>query len=287
ERLGLFACAASGCAPIPFQIDERDSDGRWLLDRGPEAATPSGIVDDNDVLLFMAADAGEPARRGALPRGERGVEIAVRDPLRDTTGWVYLIAFAGPAPRSVLSYVEYDPLTDRVHGARVTLGFEGGVPGYLAIAVPGVDGDVNLLDRFKVRATATFLWGLIRVARSEQDLGTRFIAWRQGPIRVIRQQQQWVRIGWGIRSPTFGSYTYFYRDSAELPVALRLNFPPTYFFTDITIRALLDFRDLRGWSVVVPSLSDPIPIDGTMTLAKESVNRLPDTWFALQGPQIT
>src|SRR5262249_22357009 len=93
ERLGLFACGTSRCAPIPLQIDERDSDGRWLLDRGPEAATPSGIVDDNDVLLFMAADAAESARRGQLPRGERGVEIAVRDPLRDTTRWVYLIAF--------------------------------------------------------------------------------------------------------------------------------------------------------------------------------------------------
>src|SRR5262245_2235872 len=83
ERLGLFACAASGCAPIPFQVDERDGDGRWLLDRGPEAATPSGIVGDKDVLLFMAPDAGAHAKHGALPRGERGAEITVYDPLTD------------------------------------------------------------------------------------------------------------------------------------------------------------------------------------------------------------
>jgi hypothetical protein len=158
------------------------------------------------------------------------------------------------------------------------------MPGYLAVSECG---DANLLDRFKVRATATFLWGLIRLSRNEDDLSTEFVGWRQGPIRIIRRQRQWVRIGWGIRSPTFGSYTYFYRDFAELPVSLRLNFKPTYFFGNIVIRAVLDFRDLRGWSVLTPSAAAPILIDGHMTEQKEALNRLSDRWFGLLGPQIT
>src|SRR5262249_30779333 len=79
----------------------------------------------------------------------------------------------------------------------------------------------------------------------------------------------------------------FYRDHAELPVGLRLNFPPTYFFSNIVIRVVLDFRDLRGWTVLVPSLPAPIAIDGQMTAEKEAVNALPDSWFALVGPQLT
>jgi len=287
ERLGLLACAGKECRPIPFQVDQRGADGRWLLDHGPQAGAPSGVLGDNDVLLFMAGDAGDAVGAQDLPDGAHTTQVAVWDPVTGITRWAYLMAFGDRAPRSPLSYVEYDPRTDRVRGARVILGFENGVPGYLAIAREGPDTEVNLLDRFKVRATATFLWGLIHFARSEEDLRTRFVAWHAGPIRVIRQQEQWVRIGWGIRSPTFGSYTYFYRDSAELPVGLRLNFPPTYFFGDIMVRAMLDFRDLRGWSVLSPSLSPPIPIDGTMTAAKEMLNQLPDSWFALLGPQIT
>jgi hypothetical protein len=169
----------------------------------------------------------------------------------------------------------------------VVLGFSGGIPTYLALR-HGEDSDgANLLDRFKVRASATFLFGLIHFTRDESDLSTEFVAWHAGPIRVIRSQRQWVRLGWGIRSPTFGSYTYFYRDFAELPVGLRLNFPPTYFFGNILIRVIIDFRDLGGWSVAAPSLPAPIRIDGVMTAEKALLNDVTDTWFALVGPEIT
>jgi len=96
-----------------------------------------------------------------------------------------------------------------------------------------------------------------------------------------------MRLGWGIRSPTFGSYTYFYRDFAELPVGLSLNFKPTYFFSDISVQVILDFRDLRGWTLVVPSLPTGLPVDGAMTADKVALAALSDKWFALRGPQIT
>jgi hypothetical protein len=293
DRLALLACrrgpGGQPCAPIPFQVDEVDAQGHWVLDQGPQpnADESPDVLDENDRVLFMATDAGVRTGRNDLPVTGAVAEISIRDPLTGETGWVYAAAYREAAPRSSRSYVAYDPGTDRVRGQRVTLGFRHGVPGYLALQ--GTDGPAgaDLLDRFKVRAAATFLWGLVRVARDEDDVSTEFVAWRQGPIRVIRRQRQWVRIGWGIRSPTFGSYTYFYRDFAELPVGLYLHFPPTYFFGDIDVRAFLDFRDLRGWSVVLPDLREPIVIDGRMTAQKESLNRLPGSWFALRGPQVT
>ncbi len=288
-QLALYACGRSACQPIPFQADEQDAAGHWVLDHSPGASPEErpAILDDNGEMLFMAADAGERAGRAGLPDVAPAAEIRLHDPLTGSDRWVYLLAFAGAAPRSPAAYVRYDAAHDRIAGARVRLGFSGGIPDYLAVAGAAHDGERNLLDRLKVRATATFLFGLIHLSRSEADLSTEFAGWRQGPIRVIRNQHQWIRLGWGIHSPTFGSYTYFYRDFAELPVALRLNFPPTYFFTDIMIRAVLDFRDLRGWSVLVPSLPQPIPIDGVMTGQKVALNSQPDSWFALTGPGIT
>jgi hypothetical protein len=287
ERLALFACAGPDCQPIPFQIDERDADGRWVLDHGPEPNldAPAAVLDGNDRLLFMAQDAGGRALRADLPGSLPAVELTVYDPTTAKTRWTYLVAFSGRAPRSPLSYVRYDPSSDSVSGARVTLGFRRGLPSLLRIASAD-DGD-NLLDRFKVRATAWFLWGLLRFSRSEDDVTTQFVGWREGPIRVIRAQRQWVRIGWGIRSPTFGSYTYFYRDFAELPVGLHLNFKPTYFFTDIDVRVVLDFRDLRGWGVLVPGRRGLVRIDGSMNAAKTEINSQTEPWFALLGPQLT
>ncbi len=312
DHLALLACTVTACQPIPFQIDERDASGRWVLDQGPMPTTddPPGVLDANDLLLFMADDAGDRVAPGVLSippacqggnkgkgasaacvnhptplagkEGLVGAEIALYDPLDRTTRWVYVVAFADHAPRAAAQDVEYDPLTDRVHGRRVSLGFTDGVPGYLAVG----DG-ANLLDRLKVRASATFLFGLIHFTRSEADLRTEFMGWHAGPIRVVRGQRQWVRLGWGIHSPTFGSYTYFYRDFAELPVGLYLNFKPTYFFSDILVQVILDFRDLRGWSLLVPSVPDPLPIDGNMTAQKSALESSADQWFALCGPQIS
>jgi hypothetical protein len=289
DHLTVMACTQGACQTVPFQIDERDPQGRWVLDQGPEpnADDPPGVLDGNDVLLFMAADAGDRARRADLPAYDAAAEIRLHDPLNGTTRWVYLVALPGIAPRSATTYVDYDASADRVRGARVSLGFRHGVPDYLAIRDEPGGAETNVLDRLKVRATATFLWGLIHFSRSEDDLQTQFIAWRRGPIRVIRSQRQWVRVGWGLRSPIFGSYTYFYRDWADLPVGLYLNFPPTYFFGDIVVRVILDFRDLRGWSVLTASLPGPIAIDGTMTAEKTALNNAADSWFALLGPQLT
>jgi hypothetical protein len=289
DHLTLVACTHAACQPIPFQIDQRDPTGNWVLDQGPEpnADQASGVLQDNDLLLFMAADAAERAGRAHLPPATAAAEITVRDPVEHTTRWAYLVSCPRIAPRSDVSYVDYDPVNDRVRGAHVSLGFRNGVPNYLTLDGSAAAAGPNLLDRLQVRATATFLWGLIHFSRDESDLTTQFVAWRRGPIRVIRRQRQWVRIGWGIRSPTFGSYTYFYRDFAELPVSLRLNFPPRYFFGDIAVETVLDFRDLSGWSVLVPSLHGVIPIDGPMTPQKEALNQLTDSWFALLGPRFT
>ncbi len=287
-RLTVFACAES-CHPIPFQVDERDALGRWALDQGPEPNPDDspGVFDDNDVLFFMAADAGERTQPMGFAGAARVAEIRIDDPLAGTIRWAYLAAFDDGAPRATTSYVQYDPAADRVSGARVSLGFRHGVPNYLAVRDTATETETNVLDRLKVRATATFLWGLLHFSRTEDDLSTEFVGWRQGPIRVIRCQRQRVRIGWGIRSPTFGSYTYFYRDFAELPVGLKLNFPPQYFFGNIIIRVVLDFRDLRGWSILSPSLPAPLPIDGTMSAAKAALNQLSDSWFALVGPEVS
>jgi hypothetical protein len=296
ERLALLACTGTECHPIPFQIDERDATGRWVLDQGPMATRddPPGVIDANDLLLFMAADAGDRSPPGALAnssacQGEGtgeveppGAEIAIADPLDGTVRWTYVVACAGRARRAPVADIVYDPTTDRVRGRHVSLGFVDGVPGYLAVG----DGP-NLLDRLKVRAAATFLFGLIHFARSEADLRTQFMGWHAGPIRVVRGQLQWVRLGWGIRSPTFGSSTYFYRDFAELPVGLSLNFKPTHFFGNIVVQVILDFRDLTGWSVLVPSLPEALPIDGTMSPPKAGLDARSDTWFALCGPQLT
>lgn len=281
--IALLACAPD-CAPVPWQLDERDAGGRWALDDGPEPNRdePPGVLDDNDEMVWMATDGGgRVARRDQLPAGPCAIELAVRGGA--TATWVYAVATDGPAPRSAQRYVHYDAAADRVEGARVAVGF--GAPTPRSLAVRGPDGAFgpNLLDRLKVRAHARFL-GFLPLGRDEDDIEYAFSAWHAGPVRVLRREYQWVRLASWLRTPIFETETLMTRDAMSLPVRLRLNFPPTYFFAGIEVRAVLDFRDLRGWQVAAAGTApvrvgdggDPARLDGARS-----------DWVAMRGPDAT
>ena len=284
-ELEVVACRDT-CAPIPWQLDERDADGEWALPDGPEPNPddPRGTVDANDELLWMAADAGRRLRPGEAP-ADAGCAVEIELRAEGGSSWVYAFAVRAPAPRSPVRYVEYDPLHDTVRTARVAIGFGAPTPRYLALRDADGQSGPNLLDRLKVRASARFV-GLIPLGRDEDDIQWEFVAWHAGPIRVVRSERQWVRLGWGLRTPIFRTESFVYRDYLELPVRLRLNFPPTYFFSGIEVQAALDFRDLRGWALRAPQ--GPLGTVGAMPEdVRRGVNGLDGNWLALEGPTVT
>jgi len=288
DRVALIACR-DRCEPIPWQLDERRDDGRLVVDQGPfpNPEDPPNVIDDNDEIRWLVEDAGRQILPGEQPRDSPcRLEICLRERETGYRAWVYAFVWPTMAPRSERSYVRYDPVRDVIEGQRVALGFGGATPQYMALRGEGGSWGANLLDRLKIRVSAWFL-GLIPVSRDEADLTTEFVGWHEGPIRIVRRQRQWVYVGWGIRSPTFGSYTYFYRDSAELPVSLYLNFPPTYFFKRIKIQAVLDLRDLSGWQLLADGLGAPLTIGALKKEDLRLLERLNSSWLALVGPDAT
>lgn len=282
SAVALYTCGDT-CEPVAWQLDERDGDGRWALDQGPEANPdqPPGILDDNDELLWMAADGGRQAHAGELPDAATCiVELAAE--MSGAAVHVYAVSLPSPAPRSSNRYVTYDPHTDRIESDRVAVGFGGPTPRYLALR--GSDGrfGLNLLDRLKVRARARLL-GIIPLGRDEDDIEYRFSAWRAGPVRVLRREYQWVRLTSWLRTPIFETETQMSRDALTLPVRLRLNFPPAYFFAGIEVQAVLDFKGLSGWQMT--AAGEPLLTVGGDTAGR--LDRVRSDWVALRGPQAT
>lgn len=285
-QLTVVACRPV-CAPIPWQLDERDASGSFVLEHGavPNLDDPPGVVDANDLILFMASDLGQRAADHALPLGcVSATEVEATDPRTGSRGWAYLLRFPYAAPQSSTSYVHYDAAADRLDGASVALAFARGTPRVLAHR-SGED-EVNLLDRMKIRASASFLWGLVTLRRTEDDVLTLPVAWHAGPIRIIRRQSVWIRLGWRWRTPIFAVDTFFNRDFAEMPVTLHLNFSPRLLFGKVAIRVSLDFRDLRGWQVETAD-GGRVAVDGTMSADKSAFARQEGRWFALHGPDLT
>lgn len=283
DSLLALRCADGVCSNVPLQVDERDEAGEWVLPNGvmPTADDPDATLDENDVVLFMWSDAGSRDEAGARLAG--GVaEIEIVDPLGFPPRYLYLSRGSAGAAVSPLGYVSYDSELDRLEG-RVSLGFADGIPQLLALE----PGGENVLDRLKIRATATFLWGLISITRTEQDLLPEGVTWKSGPIRVIRRQPLQIRIRFGLRSPRFTSTTFFYRDFASLPLTIRLRVPPRRWFTSIRVFGGLDFRNLPGeWSALLPD-GERLPAGCRAGLGRLRRDGVSGGWFALEGERMT
>ena len=104
NRLRVYACRAGFMVPITYQLDERDPEGVYCYDKGPEDRrtrdVDNGNVDANDELLVLAREAGDravPRTLAMVPNHSAVQEVTLRDPLDDTEAWIYVYRFDTPA----------------------------------------------------------------------------------------------------------------------------------------------------------------------------------------------
>ncbi|MFP4446365.1 MAG: hypothetical protein ACLFPD_08980 [Desulfosudaceae bacterium] len=108
---GLFTVKDVEVAPIPFQIDRRDTDGNFVLTAGKEAACADDPqLDDNDELVFMAMDTGDRlADEKQLPgKNVDCFELQVTDPGTQEMNRAYLVAGHCSLEKSAVDHASYD-----------------------------------------------------------------------------------------------------------------------------------------------------------------------------------
>lgn len=117
KRLSLLALKEGALTPIPFQIDERDPEGSYVMTGGKTAGCDAdrGRLDGNDELVFLAEDAGDRLPTKERLSGGSRIELQVTDPrYPDRHAWAYLARYDNEAPCSGTDYIKYDPPNDRV-----------------------------------------------------------------------------------------------------------------------------------------------------------------------------
>ncbi len=282
-QLEVLAVHGGRLEPIPFQVDEVLPDGRYALPNGPEPTKdPSpGILHARDEVVMMISDLGPRAAPGiGLP--EAALEIEVKDPLGGGDRYAYVAAEPRPR-RSSVRYVQYDAPDERIEADHYRIGLTHGVPTDYRPQSHRGEGGPGILDKFKTRARAK-IFGIFRFRLNENDVQNRLLAWRAGPVRVIRRVKHSLRLLFNIRSPEVESHNFFYRDYVENPFKVRLPWIPRLFFRDSRARLDFDFIDLGGyafsWSgMKVPPLQIG-DLKGEHALEAEDP---PVDWIAVSG----
>jgi hypothetical protein len=287
DKVGVIAFRGGRAEPIPFQIEEKRG-RKTAMPGGPEPTEDDrpGELDPDDLLVFMACDAGE--RRDAADV-EKALaehapitawrEIEVTDPLDHEVGYVYLAVSDRP-PTTTRRYVAYEPRGDLVSAARYRIGLVNALPTYFSLVTNGGPGP-NLLDGLRLRAEATMRADLAHWTLSERQGSHELIAWRDGPVRVIRRSRHQVAVGLGIKITAGIAHTYFYPRHVVGPGSLKLPFSPGILFRDITAFGGADVRDLRGWRYYAPGVPPKgFLVDGHTDEAERAFQGSGD-WFVL------
>jgi hypothetical protein len=281
-KLGLVAWRDGRAVPIPFQVDERRGSWMAMADGSePSADDAPGAIEIDDVLVFMACDAGARAPAGTPPAAA-GREIRIDDPRTGSTAWAYLMVADDP-PRTTRRYVAYDPQHDTVRTAGWRIGMIQALPEYLALGLGGPLGP-NILDGLRLRAEARLRGNLARFTLSERDGDHELVAWTAGPVRVVRRSRHHVQIGLGLNLAAGYAHTYFYALHAYGPGKMKLPFSPSVFFNDIRAFAGADLHDLAGWRYFAEGVpAKGLRIDGTTDDAERGFKGA-GSWFALTHP---
>jgi len=282
NRIEVLAIHHGNVEPIPFQIDEVASDGSYVLTEGPQAATINHIFGTYDEIAMMVSDLGERAASGTeVPRD--AIEIEINDPLGGPNRYAYLASVAQPH-WSDRRYVSFDPGSDTVETDHYRVGLTNGLPTDFATQSRIGEHVPNLIDRMKVRLS-TLVIHLVRFSFSEDDIHSKTLAWKAGPVRVIRRLSHSVNLVMGLHSPVFERNDFFYRDHLENPFKMHLSWAPRIFFSDIRVRIDLDFKDLDGYELLWSQMATP-PLkigDKSMEQRLAALGPVPISWLAIRG----
>lgn len=185
-ELALYAFNGSAWSPIPFQIDERDGSDTYV-------AAEDGLLDANDVLVFMARDAGSPAGLAEWPadaqaRAAKRQVIQAIDPLSGASGMVYLYRSTTLA-RSATSYVAWDQAGQTVTTPAYAAAFDPN--NFIGLADLRLYGGPDVLDRQKIRVSGK-AFTVFPFTFNEETVGSavgvsgNITLTIQGPVRAMR-----------------------------------------------------------------------------------------------------
>jgi hypothetical protein len=233
--LFLFAYRGGEWQEIPFQLDKRNSDGRYRYDVPEEQK----VLEEVDEFVFMAKDAGDSAPGNWLEKyrtDELRLEIAVGNPLKeDENAWVYLYRIREGGPVSIPhDYVNYFAATsggaDRIRTTYYELSNGSwGFPTELKILATQGGAETDLIDRmyFQAKGSGSVLGINLNFTIDESDISFKSagnkVDFIDGLIRVVREFQATLTIDapWpfsDINVPFSVPPAYYYPYSAQVNI---------------------------------------------------------------------
>lgn len=280
----FYRYSGNTASQIPLQIDERNPEGAFV-------PFEDGIVDANDVLVFMANDAGEGVFSPTVMVNGTPLnalhQIGITNPADGTRAWVYAFRSAVLTSTVNTDYVAYDALTDRIVSDAYTLGFDPTHPIRTFLALGS--NPTDLLDRDKLRVNGSIQilpppFPPASFTIDEEDSTTDALQTIDGAVRVTRITTSTLTV----LGQSFSSRTteFYYRAFTGYSVNIDLS---SVSGIDLALlRLSTDFSPAASGGVYYDS-NNPmgVPIDGVVDSVVKSPAAVWQQWQAGGGSLIS
>lgn len=304
NKIAVYSFRNGRFSPVLFQIDELTPDGTFIMTRGPEANPDqaNGVLDRQDLVVFMARDAGGQAPEGLKPEGaDLAVAVELADPESGAKTWAYVARFpAAPSlpplpPVTVLidkgglfnfrfPTYGYDAIINEQEQKPIPTIF---INKLWVLADAGGNGK-NILDRQKIRGEISFFGGRIKVPINEQIVSGGVVACKPGPIRVLTHSAMYPLLPLKIKGPRFYIDNIMVDTLTLTTTIVDVPFDPGSLITEMTLSFGTDLspeaKGMRYYNSVNPG---GFLIDGKMDGSERKFNEAKDEWRLVTGEQGT
>ena len=299
--LRLYSFSDGSFHQVPYQFDEWTSDGYLIVDIGPEANAElaNGILDPQDMLAFMARDAGDRVPKSCWPDGvEKGVEIEIVDPVSGGQGWYYLLQFLDQAPEISFGAEEYLEYADEVRIDSRTYGVQGTNRTWKGKVYKslvhrhvwtteeaGGDGK-DFIDSLRFRFKAKLAFGAIRINFDEGGSVGGWSKMKYGPVRTIARNWIALTLPLGLKSPKFYADAYCYDTLGFTGFQTDVPVNPKHVAANFTMMFGHDMHNPNAYGMEWYNSNNPdgFLIDGVTSPMEEQYDNSADTWRTVVGP---
>jgi hypothetical protein len=286
DNIALFRYSDNKLVPVSFQIDQKNPQGRFILDNISE----NKIFAENDELVFRSADGGEKLPESAAVIHQYTlVEIEIKEQLSANSSWLYAAVLKHPKPFSTEIYIHYDKARDGVTTDDFKIAFSSATPFLLDSFQWKIDGNNNwsqdVTDMMKIRHKGKFL-GYLDFERNQQDYSSRLTAVKQGPLRIIRRTENRIRVFWKLKTPLLYIDYIISPDGFIMDTIIDIPFNIGLFFNDLETLTTMDWNDdprLPPLVINSPDNISKLPVKGYMSVEKEAFNTSADNRFSVNS----
>jgi hypothetical protein len=281
QQISLLNYSQGRLSPLSFQIDQKDPQGRYLVEETPPGGPQSlsAALDENDELVFRVVDSGNRLPGASeFVRLYSLVEIQVTDLSSGISGWIYASISSQNKPVSSDNVIRYLPDTDSVRSELYHVGFSEQLPFLVDTFHWKLAGNhvwsPDISDTMKIRHRGTFL-GFIPFQRTQNDYSSRLVSVKEGPLRIIRRTSNRIRMLWKLKTPTIYVDYVMMPDGFIMDTIIDIPFNIGLFFSNVETLTTMDWNDdpeLPKLTIHSPDGVTALPVDGHMSPDKQTFN---------------